>query len=212
MDTSWVNNLSGKFIVFDGPDGCGKSTQARMFAGIAVGHDVSIFQTREPGGTSVGEDIRHILLDPNHPEITTQAEMLLFMAARAQLISEKIKPRLKLGNCVLSDRFVSSTMAYQGTAGKMPMLDIMAVSQVVMGDCAPDMTVIFDVDFETSSKRRGKNPDRIESKDRSYHEAVRSSYLGQAQLWPDRYKVINASNDVDAVFDDLKEFFKEWLS
>lgn len=212
MDTSWVDKLGGKFIVFDGPDGSGKSTQIEMFAGLTHGRDIEIFRVREPGGTSIGEDIRNILLNRKNHGISTQAEMLLFMAARAQLIHEKIKPRLEQGYCVLSDRFVSSTIAYQGTAGKMPMLDIMAVSNVVMGDCTPDMTVIFDVDFETSSKRRGNTPDRIEEKGREYHEAVRSSYLGQAQLWPDSYMIIDASKSVNEVFDDLRAAFKQWLS
>ncbi len=211
MEKSWIDKLGGKFIVFDGPDGSGKSTQAEMFVGVAKGHDLSIFRTREPGGTSIGEDIRNILLDPNNPEMSTQAEMLLFMAARAQLIHEKIKPKLEKGCCVLSDRFVSSTIAYQGTADNMPMFDIMAVTQVVTGNCTPDMTVVFDVDFETSLRRRGKIVDRIEAKDREYHEAVRSSFLGQAKIWPKSYIVIDASKDVDTVFKSLLAFFEGWL-
>jgi len=207
----WIDHLKSKFIVFDGPDGSGKSTQIEKFLTLQKDHDLDIFVTREPGGTSIGEDIRNVLLDPTNSEMSTQTEMLLFMAARAQLIQEKIKPKLSQGYCVLSDRFVSSTIAYQGTAGKMPLLDIMAVSQVVTGGCSPDLTIVFDVDYDTST-RRIDGHDRIEGKGREYHERVRSSFLGQAKMWPDSYIVIDASRDPDTIFKDLCDELSKSLS
>jgi dTMP kinase len=145
--------LAGRFVVFDGPDGCGKSTQFRRFADWAAAQGVVVTEVREPGGTSIGEQIRAVLLDPRNDAMTVRAEMLLYMASRAQLLEERIRPALLRGELVLADRFVSSTLAYQGTAGGMLRDEIMDVARVAVGDMWPDEIVIFDVDTETAWKR-----------------------------------------------------------
>jgi dTMP kinase len=145
--------LSGRFVVFDGPDGCGKSTQFRRFADWAAAQGLVVTEVREPGGTAIGERIRDILLDPAHDAMTIRCEMLLYMASRAQLLEERIRPALARGELVLADRFVSSTLAYQGTAGGMTRDEILDVARVAVGEMWPDEIVIFDVDTETAWRR-----------------------------------------------------------
>ena len=125
--TDWLNKLRGRFIVFDGPDGSGKSTQFRRFLSLVHSADIEVCEVREPGGTEIGEQVRKVLLDPNNKEeIDLRAEMLLFMASRAQLISQRIRPAMKEGKLILADRFISSTLAYQGSAGGLPQEEILA--------------------------------------------------------------------------------------
>jgi dTMP kinase len=178
--------LAGRFVVFDGPDGCGKSTQFRRFADWAAAQGVVVTEVREPGGTSIGEQIRAVLLDPRNDAMTVRAEMLLYMASRAQLLEERIRPALLRGELVLADRFVSSTLAYQGTAGGMLRDEIMDVARVAVGDMWPDEIVIFDVDTETAWKRMAASgraaPDRMEQKDAAFHQRVREGYLQQVGL------------------------------
>ena len=112
----WEALLKGRFIVFDGPDGSGKTTQFRRLINLAHSHGIKTTEVREPGGTPIGEQIRNILLDPTNEEMVTKCEMLLYMASRAQLIEQKIAPALSEGQLVIADRFISSTLAYQGTA------------------------------------------------------------------------------------------------
>ena len=123
-----MSALSGRFVVFDGPDGSGKSTQFRTIAGMARSAGLEVREVREPGGTAVGERIREILLDPIHDEMALRCEMMLYMASRAQLVEQIIRPALRGGALVLADRFVSSTYAYQGAAGGLPMHEIDAVA------------------------------------------------------------------------------------
>ena len=150
--------LRGRFVVFDGPDGCGKSTQFRRFADWANAQGVTVTEVREPGGTEIGEQIREILLDPSNGLMTIRAEMLLYMASRAQLLEERIRPALVRGELILADRFVSSTLAYQGTAGGMTRDEILDVARVAIGDMWPDDIVIFDVDTATAAKRMNPAP------------------------------------------------------
>jgi dTMP kinase len=156
--TDWLRHLGGKFLVLDGPDGSGKSTQFKRLIDMARAAGVTVCDVREPGGTEVGERIRAILLDPVHDEMNVRAEMLLYMASRAQLVHQKILPALARGELVLTDRFISSTHAYQGAAGGLPREDIVAVGKAACGTLEPDLVVIFDVDEKTAAARLAGAP------------------------------------------------------
>ncbi|MGI9014066.1 MAG: dTMP kinase [Phycisphaerales bacterium] len=200
---AWLSALSGSFLVFDGPDGSGKSTQIRRFVAAARLADVHVLEVREPGGTAIGERIRDVLLDPEHSEMSLRCEMMLYMASRAQLIEEHIRPALSRGDMVLADRFISSTLAYQGAAGGLPLDEIDAVGRVALGDVVPDITILFDVDEQTAGARLNPLLDRMEAKGVAFHRKVREGFLRQAREEPDRHLVIDASQDEDAVFAQL---------
>lgn len=196
----WPHTLAGKFIVFDGPDGSGKTTQFARFAAHCREAGVALCEAREPGGTSIGEQVRAVLLNPANEAMGVRCEALLYMASRAQLVEEVIRPALARGELVLADRFVSSTLAYQGAAGGLPAEQIHALAHVAVGECEPDLTVIFDVDEETSAGRNSGAPDRVERKGLAYHRKVREGFLAQARDDPARHIVIDAAPDADAVF------------
>ena len=214
------SELGGRFVVFDGPDGSGKSTQLRRFAAAAKAAGLTLCEVREPGGTEVGEAIRRVLLDPAHERMDMTCEMLLYMASRAELAAQRIRPALERGELVLADRFISSTLAYQGTAGGLDVEDIYAVGRVALQDVWPDLVIVFDVDTATAAWRM--NPllrerefesdlDRIEMRGASYHEKVRRGYLQQAQRDPGRYVVVDARGDEQAVWDGLMRGVAGWM-
>jgi dTMP kinase len=207
-----MSSLGGCFVVFDGPDGSGKSTQFRRFADIARASGLEVVEVREPGGTAIGEKIRAILLDPANAEMTTRSEMLLYMASRAQLYEQRIAPAIAAGALVLADRFVSSTLAYQGTAGGIDEEEILAVGKVATGNHWPDLTVVFDVDTDVAMKRLSPLLDRMEQKGMDFHARVRSGYLAQAARWAHRYAVVNASVAPDAVTHGLLGAVAAWTS
>jgi dTMP kinase len=215
----WLQQLAGRFLVFDGPDGSGKSTQLRRFVEHCTSAGVKVCEIREPGGTAVGEQIRKILLDPASV-MSLRCEMLLYMASRSQVVEEVIGPALQRRELVLADRFISSTLAYQGAASGLPVQEIMQVGQVAIGKHWPDLVVIFDVDEITAAKRmagtakgagRKVDPsaqpslfaDRLELRGTEYQRRVRQGFLQQAKESPQRYEVIDASGEADAVFEAL---------
>ena len=196
---AWVCALAGKFIVFDGPDGSGKSTQFRNLIDLAQQYGVVVCEVREPGGTHVGERIREILLDPVHDEMALRCEMMLYMASRSQLVEERIRPALARGELVLADRFVSSTFAYQGAAGGLPEREIMHVAHAALGEPGsaesawPDLVVVFDVDEKTAATRLNPLLDRMERKSAEFHKKVRQGFLDQATRDPRHHIVIDAA-------------------
>lgn len=210
-----AKHLRGKFVVFDGPDGSGKSTQLGRLIQASEDAGLTVCEVREPGGTHIGEEIRKVLLDAKHEKthpMDLRCEMLLFMASRAQLITQRVAPAIARGELVIADRFISSTLAYQGSAGGLPIPDILAVGRVALGQHWPDLVVVFDVDAQTAQARmnpllRGKefdtSKDRIESKGDAYHRRVRQGYLDQASQDPNRYLVIDATREPDPIYADL---------
>lgn len=208
----WVTQLRGRFLVFDGPDGSGKSTQIKQFSEFCRSQHLPLVEVREPGGTSIGEQIRAVLLDPKNTDIALKTEMLLYMASRAQLVEERIRPALKDGALVLADRFVSSTLAYQGAAGGLDPEDIRAVARVAIDTCDPDLVIIFDVDEKTAAGRLNPLLDRMEQKGAEYHRRVREGYLEQAQRDPARHLVIDATQTPDRVFADLLRGLRDGLT
>ena len=198
------NKFSGKFIVLDGPDGCGKTTQTELLADWLKGKGADVVTFREPGGTAIGEKIRQILLNPEHIAMSTSAEVLLYMAARVQLWQEKIAPALQQRKCVILDRWLSSTCAYQGHAGGFGIQRIIKIATDCLGKPWPDLTIILDVDLETASARLNRDLDRMEAKGDGYHQKVRDGFLKLAQEQKNFF-VINAMQDIDAVHKKIIE-------
>ena len=190
--------MSGRFIVLDGPDGCGKTTQTKLLTQWLKEQGVDVATFREPGGTAIGEKIRRILLNPEHIAMSTSAEVLLYMAARVQLWQEKIAPALQQRKCVILDRWLSSTCAYQGHAGGFGIQRIIKIATDCLGKPWPDLTIILDVDSETASARLNRDLDRMEQKGDGYHQKVREGFLKLAQEQKNFF-VIDATQDIDAV-------------
>lgn len=200
-----LTSLAGRFVVFEGPDGSGKTTQLSRLESACKSAGVAVTRVREPGGTSVGEAVRQILLSKATDDLSMSAEMLLYMAARAQLVDTVIRPGLDRNELVLADRFVPSTIAYQGDAGGVSTDDITAVARIATGAIEPDFVVLIDVDESTAATRLGTELDRIESRGATFHRKVRQSYLAQAAADPDRWVVIDGAADQEAVWLELSE-------
>jgi dTMP kinase len=198
-------DLQGKFIVFDGGEGCGKSTQSKLLKQSLETQGHKVLLVRDPGSTRVGEMVRSILLNPDHIEIAMRCEMLLYMAARAQLMAESILPALKQGQVVISDRFVSSTLAYQLGGDGLTADEIRAVAEIAIHGRWPDLTILLDMSPDQSQARMTRAKDRIEQRPMEYHERVRQNYLAQAAAMPDRYRVINSNRAVPLVQADVLE-------
>jgi dTMP kinase len=199
----WLKGLAGRFIVFEGPDGSGKTTQFRRFLGACQASGVPVCEVREPGGTGVGEKIRDVLLDHAHKDMSLACEMLLYMASRAQLVQQRIRPALARGELVVADRFVASTLAYQGSAGGIPIQDILDVARVAMQGTTPDLVIVFDVDEATALKRMSPLLDRMEAKGSEFHRKVRQGYLQQIAADPMHYRRIDATLKEEEVWASL---------
>ncbi len=198
------HNYPGFFMVLEGPDGSGKSTQHMRILNYLKSEGFKVNEIREPGGTIIGEVIRNLLLNPEYEMMDVKTETLLFNASRAQIISERIRPALEKGEIVLADRFFYSTEAYQGSAGKIPYSDLEMLTGFVCGDLRPDLTVICDVPNEVGIRRRNPLvPDRIEQKAIDYHEKVRQGYL-QMKKYPEVI-IIDSTPVADEVFETIKE-------
>ncbi len=198
------SRFTGKFIVLDGPDGCGKTTQAKLLAQWLQEQGVPAELFRDPGGTAIGEKIRQILLNPEHIAMSTSTEVMLYMAARAQLWAEKIAPALKSNKCVLLDRWLSSTCAYQGYAGGFGMEKIVKIATDCLERPWPDLTIILDVDLETGANRLKAQPDRMEQKGKEYHQRVREGFLELAESREDFF-VLDGADDVKTVHKKILE-------
>ena len=190
--------------MLDGPDGCGKSTQAKLLAQWLAGQGVEVKTFRDPGTTAIGEKIRQILLNPEHVAMSTPTELLLYMAARTQLWQEEISPALQQGSCVLLDRWLSSTCAYQGYAGGFGVEKIIEIAQAALERPWPDLTIILDLDLKTAKGRLGQQLDRMEQKASEYHNKVRLGFLELAKRQKD-FVVLDASRAIDAVHKDVIE-------
>jgi dTMP kinase len=199
-----VKKLTGKFIALDGPDGCGKSTQVKLLVDWLAKQQVDVVSFREPGATAIGEKIRQILLNPEHIAMTTAAEVMLYMAARVQLWNEKIAPALKAKKCVVVDRWLSSTCAYQGHAGGFGIDKVIKLATDCLERPWPDLTIILDVDSATATTRLKSNLDRMEQKGDNYHKKVREGFLKIAKS-EKNFVVVNAADNIDAVHKKITE-------
>lgn len=205
-----ASKLTGRFIVIDGPDGAGKSTQLNLMTQWLREQGVNLLVTRDPGGTPIGDRIRQILLDPAAGEMSVECETMLYMASRAQLVDQVIRPAILANQCVLCDRFVSSTVAYQG-AGGANVDEILVVADLAIGHTWPDLTIILDIDPEEGLSRVQRGLDRMEAKGLHFHKLVREGFLRQVHQFPDRFTSINAAGDVKEVAQHLREKLTDWI-
>lgn len=192
----------GLFITVEGIDGCGKSTQARLIAAAleAAGHDV--LRLREPGGVKISEQIRAILLDPANAEMGDVCELLLYEAARAQLVHQVIRPALAAGKTVVCDRFYDSTTAYQAFADGLDRNMVSQANELAVDGCRPDLTLVFDLPVEDALRRRSgrEAEDRLELKGLEFQERVAAGFRAVAADEPDRVKLIDAGESIAEVF------------
>jgi dTMP kinase len=193
-----TKKLTGKFIALDGPDGCGKTTQVKLLVDWLTKQEVDVVSFREPGATAIGEKIRQILLNPEHIAMTTAAEVMLYMAARVQLWNEKIAPALQANKCVVVDRWLSSTCAYQGHAGGFGIDKVIKIATDCLEKPWPDLTIVLDVDLATAAKRLKKDLDRMEQKGDNYHKKVREGFLKLAKEHKN-FTVVDAAGDIENV-------------
>ncbi len=200
----------GIFISLEGIEGTGKTTQAKLLAERLIEKGYKVILTQEPGGTVIGNRIREILLHVDHMEISYMTELLLYNAARAQHLSEKILPALNEGRVVITDRFTDSTVAYQGYGRGIDIQLIMSINGIATGGVKPDITILFDLDVETGLKRnKGINKvDRLELEDIEFHKKVREGYLQIASREPDRIKIVDASLPLEIVAQKVWEIMK----
>ncbi len=194
--------MRGVFITFEGCDGSGKSTQIQAISRELQDSGVPVVLTREPGGTPFGEMVRGMLLDPHGPERSILSELLLYAASRAELVRTVIRPALKEGKVVLTERFTDSSLVYQGYAGGIPMPDIENINRIATGDLVPDLTLVFDIYDPVVFRERlaPKEKDKIELRDDEYHAKVRQGYRDLAERYPGRIKLVDGALPKDQVY------------
>lgn len=198
---------AGFLLSFEGSEGCGKSTQIALLRTRLESAGRSVVVLREPGGTELGESIRHLLQHAKEgAAMTPETELLLFAASRAQLVREKIRPLLESGTFVILDRFLDSTTVYQGIARGLPLESVRAINHFAIGGTVPQLTLVLDMDSATARQRihqTGRELDRIESQPQSFFDKVRQGYLEVAQAEPARVKIIDASATPEVVHENI---------
>ena len=206
---------TGRFITFEGIDGCGKTTQIRIFGNSLRNRGLSVVETVEPGGTEIGQQVRRILLDPANAALHPRAELLLYFASRAQNVAEVIRPALEGGSAVLCDRFTDSTLVYQGCGRGLDAATVLQLDAVACQGLRPDTTVLIDIDIETSlgrAKRRNErstvSESRIDDEGVQFHESVRAGYLALAAAEPGRFVVVDGRASVGEVAQRIAEAMK----
>lgn len=186
------------FIVLDGIDGTGKSTQVGLLAEWLGAHGIPAVRCADPGGTPVGDELRAILLG-HRGELDVRAEALMFMASRAELVARIIRPALQAGTVVISDRFLLANAVYQGHAGGLDPEELGGISRFATGGLEPDLTIVLDLPVEQAALRRGRAADRMEARDLAYHQRVRDGFLAEARVPGRRIEVIDAAPAADAI-------------
>lgn len=201
----------GLFITFEGADGCGKTTQINMLKNYLENQGYQVVLTREPGAKGLGEKVREILLN-YEGTVSDRCESFLFLADRAQNIDIIVNPAVNEGKIVLCDRHIDSTVAYQGYGRGLDIGRIKMLNNIATNGRKPDLTIVFDIDVETSMQRVGKNKDRMESAGIEFHNRVRDGYLKIAKEEPERIKVVNSIQTVNDVFEEVKKIVNKYLS
>ncbi len=201
----------GLLITFEGIDGCGKSVQARRCHRFLLNRGYNVILMREPGSTPVAERLRRILLDKklSIPDVT---ELLLYEAARSELVDKVIRPSLRQGKIVLLDRFYDSTTAYQGYGRELNINMVRSLHKIATGGTVPDLTMVFNVDLKTAFARRSKNPDRLESQAVAFHERVQRGFLEIARKERRRVKVIDGTQAMEQVFREVRKLLEQKLN
>jgi dTMP kinase len=194
------------FITLEGPEGSGKTSHIPPLVEYLREEGHLVFPTREPGGTSIGEQIREVIHDLKNVEMHPRTETLLYQAARAQIVEQVIKPRLAVGEIVISDRYYDSTIAYQGYGHQQDLEQVRALVKYATGGLVPDLTILLDVDVEEGLRRKKKDNEwnRLDAYTVEFHQRVRAGYAEMVQHEPDRWVVVNAGQGWDAVQDELR--------
>lgn len=219
--TLWDNKTlgmakRGKFITFEGIDGCGKTTQVRLLGEALRTEGRDVVETVEPGGTEIGRLIRKILLDPASKEITPRAELLLYFASRAQNVEQVIRPALARGAIVLCDRFTDSTLCYQGCGRGLDPAIILDLDQIACNGLQPDVTVLIDIDVATSKERARRrnertatNETRLDDESAAFHNRVRQGYHALAKQHPERFLMINGAPKPGNIAKTIREALQQ---
>lgn len=204
----------GALIVFEGGDGAGKSTQVQAVARALESQGRTVIRTREPGGTPLAESVRGLVLDPAHAPVDAYTEALLFASARADHVNRFIRPAIDRGDVVISDRFVDSSVAYQGAARGLGVENVQELNEWALRGLTPDLTVLLDVDTSVAESRRtgrGLAADRMEGEDRNFHTVVNQAFRDLAATAPKRYLVLAADQPVQVITDRILERLTEVL-
>lgn len=202
------------FITLEGPEGSGKTSHIPHLVAFLREQGYTVFPTREPGGTSIGEQIREVIHDLKNAEMHPRTETLLYQAARAQIVEQVLRPRLADGEIVLSDRYADSTIAYQGYGHGQPLEQIRQLVTYATGGLIPDLTILLDLDVEVGLKRKSKQEEwnRMDAYTVDFHRRVRVGYLEMVAAEPARWRVVDSSLKWDAVQDELRKVILEKLS
>lgn len=203
--------MKGLFITFEGADGCGKTTQMKLLAEYLTNKGVEVVTTLEPGGQYVCEKIRELVL-MYKGEVSPTCEAFLYLASRAQNVDIVIKPAVDAGKIVLCDRHIDSTIAYQGYGRELDVERLKMLNNIATSGRKPDLTIVFDIDVETSQSRVGKEKDRLEAAGKDFHERVRQGFLKIAEQEPERVKVINAKDSIENIFAQVKSIIDKTLN
>lgn len=195
---------TGAFITLEGIEGSGKTTQAELLRDHLIESGLEVLLTREPGGSPIGEKIRHILLDTSNAGMEPLAELFLYEASRTQHVEEVIKPALRAGKTVICDRFYDASTAYQGHGRGIDTDTVSRMNLVATGGKKPDLTIVLDLPASQGLRRLGRSLDRIEGEKAAFHEQVRRGYLEIAKMEPERVRVVDASGSVEQTFAEVK--------
>ncbi|MEZ4516921.1 MAG: dTMP kinase [Chloroflexota bacterium] len=205
----------GLFITFEGPEGSGKSTQMSLLAEYLNGQGYGVVTSREPGGTSIGDQVRQVLHDTQNTEMTPMAEVLLYSASRAQLVEQLIRPTLAAGKTILLDRYADSTLAYQGYGRGLDLTQLKTLTQLATGGLVPDLTLFLDLDVAAGLARRrdqGEEMNRLDLETLEFHNRVRQGYHALAAQSPERWVIVDADRSVEAVQMDLRQIVEARLT
>lgn len=205
--------MDGLFITLEGPDGSGKSTIANLLGEYLREEELEYIETREPGGTDIGEDIRDIILDNKNTSMSDETEALLYAASRSQHVHEKIIPALDRGEIVLCDRFILSSLAYQGVGRGLGIEEVKAINDFGTEGLYPDLILFFHIDPKITLDRKlgSKNADRLENMGKDFHEKVYAGYMEVLEMYPENIEIIDASRSVEEVLEQVLKLVKNKL-
>lgn len=204
--------MSGYFISLEGPDGCGKTTISEIIYDYFKNKGINIYLTREPGGTEIGEEIRDIILDKNNKNLSNKTEALLYAASRAQHVDEIIRPKLEKGALVLSDRYLLSSLAYQGVGRDLGIEEVLEINKFATGGLDPDLILFFHIDPKETLKRKlGHEADRLELEGEKFHQKVYDGYMEAKKIYKDKLVNIDASKSIEEVKTETIKIIEEKL-